>query len=123
MAPFKKLRLAQNFMEPILLATVCPKCHATVAATVNFCPRCGAKLKEPPISISFGRLAFVYLISFFLAPFGLVFAFKYLRQPDPKARTVGIVVIILTILAIALTILTANMFTRWEYQLINDLLK
>ena len=91
-----------------------------MSAAENFCPQCGVKLKEPPLSISFGRLAFVYLISFFLAPFGLVFAFKYLRQPDPKARMVGIVVIILTILAIALTILTANIFTRWEYRYIND---
>ena len=108
-------------MENILSETVCPKCRAPVAAAVNFCPQCGTKLKEPLVSTSIGRQVFIYFISFFLAPFGLGFAFKYLRQSDPRARKIGVVVIILTILAIALTILTANMFTRWEYQYINTL--
>ncbi len=108
-------------MEYISSETTCPTCHAPVSATENFCPRCGAKLKEPPLSTSAGRQAFIYLISFSLAPFGLAYAFKYLKQSNPKARRVGIVVIVLTILAIALMIWIANAFTNWEYQSINVL--
>ncbi len=108
-------------MENISSETTCPSCRAPASAAYNFCPRCGAKLKEPPLSISAQKQAFIYLISFFLAPFGLGFAFKYLKQSDPKARRIGIIVIILTIIAITLMIWIAYTFTKWEFQSINAL--
>jgi len=106
-------------MENILSETTCPSCHAPVSAADNFCPQCGAKLKEPPLPTSAGKQIFIYLISFFLAPFGLFYAFKYLKQSNPKARKVGIIVVILTILAIALMVWVTIAFTSWEYKSIN----
>lgn len=106
-------------MEKISSEAACPTCHAPVSAAENFCPQCGAKLKELPLSISPRKQAFIYLISFFLAPFGLPFAFKYLKQSDPKARRVGYIVITLTILAIILMVWITNAFTNWEYQSVN----
>lgn len=94
-------------------------CHALISQTENFCPHCGAELKESPLSISAKRQAFIYLISFFLAPFGLGYAFKYLKQSNLQARRIGIIVIILTVLAIALMIWVTTAFTKWEYQSIN----
>jgi len=108
-------------MDNIPTQTICPSCHASVSATENFCPHCGKKLKEPPVSTSIGRQIFVYSISFFLAPFGLGYAYKYLKQPDPKAKRVGIIVILLTILAIAIMIWSTYAFTKWEYQGINSI--
>ncbi|MEK9154984.1 MAG: zinc ribbon domain-containing protein [Patescibacteria group bacterium] len=108
-------------MENISSETTCSSCNAPISPTENFCPQCGTKLKEPPLSISVRKQAFIYLISFFLAPFGLGYAFKYLKQSDPKARKVGIIVVILTILAIALMIWVTKIFTSWEYQLIDTL--
>lgn len=105
-------------MENVLPETMCLACRAPVSAAENFCPRCGTKLKEPPLSISAGKRAFIYLFSFFLAPFGLGYAFKYLKQSNPEARRVGIVVVILTALAMALMIWIANAFSNWEYQLL-----
>jgi len=101
--------------------SVCPKCHAPVSTTENFCPQCGAKLKEPPLSISVGRQIFIYLISFFLAPFGLGYAFKYLKQSNPEARKIGIIVVVLTVVAITLMIWITYAFTNWEFQSINVL--
>ena len=75
------------------------------------------KLKE--LTISPGRQAFIYLFSFFLAPLGLVYAIKYLREQDPVARRVGIIVVILTANAIGLMIWLTAAFARWESQLIN----
>jgi len=83
----------------------CPTCHTPVALNANFCPQCGHKFKEPPLSTSVGRQLFLYLFSFLLAPLGLHFAFKYIRQPDAKARTIGIIILLLTIVAIALVII------------------
>jgi hypothetical protein len=45
----------------------------------------------------------VYLLSFFLPPFGLWPAFKYLFQSDAKSKVVGVIAIILTGVSIALT--------------------
>ena len=108
-------------MENISSETTCPTCHVSISAAENFCSQCGAKLKESPLSISAARQTFIYLISFFLAPLGLGYAFKYLKQSNPEARRVGIIVIILTILAIALMIWTTKTFTNWQYQSINAL--
>jgi hypothetical protein len=72
-----------------------------------------------PLSTSPGRQAFIYLISFFLAPFGLGYAFKYLRQPSYEERRVGIIAIALTILAIIIMIWLTGAFTTYEYQSIN----
>jgi hypothetical protein len=103
-------------MENIAPLIVCSSCQAPVTAEENFCPKCGVELKEPPFTISTGRLVFVYLVSFFLAPFGLGYAFKYLRHSSPEARKIGIIVVILTVLAIALMIGVSVVFTGWEAQ-------
>ena len=106
-------------MENISSETACPTCHASTSATENFCSQCGTKLTEPPLSTSAARQIFIYIISFIFAPLGLVYAFKYLKQSNPKARRIGIIVIILTILAIALMIWVTKAFTNWQYQLID----
>lgn len=92
-----------------------------IAVANNFCPQCGGTLKEMSFSISMGRKVFIYLVSFFLAPFGLGYAFKYLRHSSPEARRVGIIVIVLTVLAIALMIWVSAAFTSWEYQSLDSL--
>jgi TRAP-type C4-dicarboxylate transport system permease small subunit len=62
-------------------------------------------------STSVSRQIIVYLISFFLAPLGLWYAWKYLKQDDQTSKTIGAVAIILTLVAVALTIwTTAGLF-------------
>jgi len=99
----------------------CPSCGALSPATENFCSRCGAPLKREDRSMSTKKLVIVYLISFFLAPFGLGYAYSYLKKTDPKARRVGIIVIVLTVVAVVLMIWISGVFTHWEYQSINSL--
>ena len=60
--------------------TLCSSCHNTVSDSANFCPQCGKKIKEPPLSTTVARQILIYCVSFFLAPFGLGYAFKYLKQ-------------------------------------------
>ncbi|MBI5742728.1 MAG: zinc ribbon domain-containing protein [Candidatus Niyogibacteria bacterium] len=108
-------------MEGITQQTTCPSCQAAITAADNFCPKCGAELKGAPVTISAGRKVFIYLVSFFLAPFGLGYAFKYLQRSEPEARRVGVVVIVLTVLAIALMIWVSAAFTSWETQSLDSL--
>jgi hypothetical protein len=64
-----------------------------------------------PPSTSVSRQIIVYLISFFLAPLGLWYAWKYLKQEDQTSKIIGAVAIVLTLVAVALTIwTTAGLF-------------
>jgi hypothetical protein len=60
-----------------------------------------------PPATSVSKQIIVYLISFFLAPLGLWYAWKYLKQDDRKSKIIGAVVIALTIVSIAFAIWTA----------------
>jgi hypothetical protein len=60
-----------------------------------------------PPATSVSKQIIVYLISLFLAPLGLWYAWKYLKQDDRKSKIIGAVVIALTILSLAVTIWTA----------------
>lgn len=60
-------------------------------------------LKEKPLSTTFPRRLLIYLVSFFLPPFGVWPAIKYLRQPDEKSKRTGWVALFLTIISIVIT--------------------
>jgi len=92
-----------NFFVDQALIT-CPKCQTSNYNTDFFCRSCGVKLKEKPLSTSILKQFSVYLISFFLPPFGLVPGIKYLRQGDSKSKQIGIIAIVLTIVSLAVTI-------------------
>lgn len=88
-------------MEQLL---ICPKCQSSNEATDFFCRACGYKLKEKPLPTSFSKQLSIYLISFFLPPFGLIPAIKYLRQDDNKSKRVGIIAIIITLASVIISI-------------------
>lgn len=97
----------------------CPSCHTAISAAGNFCPQCGVKLKEPALSTSIGKQTLIYFVSFFLAPFGLHYAIKYLKQSDSKAKLIGVVSLVLTISAILLMFWITSSFINTLYQLLN----
>jgi hypothetical protein len=89
-----------------LVGMVCSACNASRPSSVNFCPNCGRRLRAIPPATTLSRQIIVYLISFFLAPFGLWFAWKYLKQGDNKSKRIGVAAIALTIISVAITIWT-----------------
>ena len=92
---------------------ICSRCKNPILPEANFCPRCGKKIKEPSPATSLGAHIKVYLVSILFPPFGLGYAYKYLRYGDKKGKIVGWVAIILTILGIAFLIWTnAILFKR-----------
>ena len=95
---------------------ICPSCQAVADTTANFCSQCGKRLKSAPLSTSVGKQAIIYLVSFFLAPFGLGYAFMYLKQSDAKARMIGIVSLVLTVCAIIAVIMFSAAFMRSYYE-------
>jgi hypothetical protein len=90
---------------------VCSSCNAQMMSSDNFCSNCGNSLRAMPPATSVSRQIVVYLISFFLAPFGLWYAWKYLKQDDHTSKIIGAVAIALTIVSITVTIwLAAGLF-------------
>jgi len=82
--------------------TVCPFCHFSISGPVYFCPNCGKKINDPPITTI--KQIGVYLLSILLPPLGLWPGIKYLFSKDQKTRTVGVIAIILTILSTIITL-------------------
>lgn len=91
-------------MEELTSAN-CPYCGAVVSFTSYFCQNCGKLLRIKPPSTSILRQIIIYSISFFLPPFGLRYAFSYLRQNDDKSKAIGIVTILLTLISIMVTVI------------------
>jgi len=82
--------------------TICKFCGQHVFTNYYFCPYCGKKLIEPPITAL--REISVYLLSILLPPLGLWPGIKYLLQKNQRAKRVGIITIILTILSTIITL-------------------
>ena len=82
---------------------ICPSCRLSLSENFYFCPNCGKKIKEPPVSTTALKQIGIYLLSIFLPPLGLWPGIKYLLQKEQKAKTIGIIAIILTIISTAVT--------------------
>jgi len=81
---------------------LCRFCNTPISSTFFFCPTCGKKLHEPPIT-QWGQVK-IYAISILFPPFGLIPGIKYLLQKDEKLKTIGLIAIILTILSAIITL-------------------
>jgi len=85
---------------------LCPQCHQPVTPTDYFCPNCGKKLNDPPLSTSIGTQAWIYIFSAVLPIICYLAisywpAIKYFRSDDPQAKQIGMIAIaILTISSI-----------------------
>jgi uncharacterized membrane protein YvbJ len=85
-------------MGPLI---ICRHCNTNVSETDFFCPNCGKKLKEKPLSTSIVSQILIYSLSIFLPPLGL---WPDLKQPDQKSKNIGIVALVLTIVISLITI-------------------
>ena len=99
----------------------CPTCKASTKPEWYFCPQCGKVLQEKPIHLTAGKQLLIYLVSFFLAPFGLVWGIKYVRNKDRKVKVVGIICIFLTIFALTITVGAYSVIMGKYTRMLNNL--
>jgi hypothetical protein len=85
-------------------ASHCPKCHTEVRVTDYYCYNCGSAIQVKPPSTSTIDQVLLYIGSVCLPPMGIIWGIKYVRQPDTKSKSIGIVAMILTVLIIFITI-------------------
>ena len=95
---------------------MCPSCHAAIQTGACFCQNCGAALKEKPPPTSVGAQIKIYAVSALLPPFGLIYVWRYLKQPDETSRRIGwvalILTIVMTIATLWLTFVAIDSFNR-----------
>jgi len=104
-----------------ILETFCPSCKSVITADAFFCPNCGKQLKDKPLAITLWKQAVVYAVSIFIPPFGLIYAWKYLKQHDTKSKIIGFVAIILTVISLAFTFWTMDVLVSSIDQSINQI--
>jgi hypothetical protein len=83
---------------------MCPSCHVVVQTGAYFCLNCGAALKENPPPTSVGSRIKIYAVSVLLPPFGLIYVWRYLKQPDETSRRIGWIAFMLTIVMTTATL-------------------
>jgi hypothetical protein len=79
--------------------------------------------QKASLSTTIGKQIVIYLISFFLPPFGLIYAFKYLKADDEKAKRIGQITVILTIISLLLNFWLLKTVFDSVPQLINSQMK
>lgn len=101
-------------------ASLCPYCQSATQPDAYFCSQCGKAVRSKPLSVTLMRKLAVYSVSLFLPPFGLWYAWKYLRQEGSTAKRIGIAAILLTIIATALTVWSTVALLNTINQAVND---
>lgn len=96
-------------MEDTLL---CPTCKYKIQSDWFFCPNCAKELKEKIPIISIPKQLWIYFVSFFFSPLGLVWGIKYIRSTDRKVKIIGLISILLNVTAIILMFITLKNFTE-----------
>lgn len=78
---------------------VCSSCNLPIQDNFYFCPNCGKKLKEKPLSTSIGKQIVIYTISFIIPPSGFWYGFKYISQQGKNRKIIGILSIVITLIS------------------------
>ena len=101
--------------------TICPSCNFTIQNDWYYCPNCGKTLRNKPITVSVAKQLLIYSVSFFLAPLGLAWGIRYIRNSNRNTRIVGLISIILTLIAIAFTIYSFGSIMAKYTNMLNNL--
>lgn len=99
---------------------MCKSCQNPISPTYFFCPYCGKKLKQPPLSTSVGKQIGVYFLAVFFPFLTVVTGFRYINQSDSKSKAIGIVTLLLTGLSILLNVYFLFVFMDEFKQLLNS---
>jgi hypothetical protein len=96
---------------------VCSYCHQPLKPEYYFCPNCGKKVHEPPLSTTPLMQLGIYAFSIILPMICYLAISKwpgitYLRSKDEKVRQVGIIACVLLALSTVVTIWYAYVWTQ-----------
>ena len=106
-------------MEPNTssVASNCPTCHQPVLSYYYFCPNCGTKLNQAPLSTTLPAQISLYAFSIILPMICFLFVtrwqgVKYFKSKDPKTKQIGQTAWVLLIISTIFTIWLAVVWTQ-----------
>lgn len=102
------------------MAPVCKYCGKPVVAEQYFCPFCGKKLKNPPVSMSLRSLVWLFVLSTILPPLGIGLTIRYIKAEDEKAKRIGWISLIVTAIAVVVMVLLSISAMNSATQQINS---
>lgn len=92
-------------MEPqIPTILTCRFCNAPISREDFFCPHCGKKLREKPVSTELAPLVWLFVLSALLPPFGFGLTLRYIRSDDDMAKKLGWISLFVTSFALLITL-------------------
>jgi len=115
-------------MEPNVTNLTCSVCHQPVLENYYFCPNCGNKLHEAPLSTTISTQLKIYSFSILLPFIGFIFVtrwpgVKYFKSEDPKAKQIGqlswLLILLSTVLVIWLSVRWAQSYIKSTVDSIN----
>ena len=100
--------------------SICPGCKSNLPADAKFCLQCGRNLKKS-LSTTLRTQIMIYGVSFFLAPFGLGFVIKYLKNGGKEERKIGYIALSITAVAVGVMIFTGLSSIKYQMNLLDNL--
>ncbi len=91
------------------MSYVCTSCQKLVETPGDFCPFCGQQNIEAPPGLSNGQKMKIYSVSFFLAPLGLIWFFKFYKDEDPLKRKAGYYALAITLVVVFGSLITGKL--------------
>lgn len=82
----------------------CESCKKAILPEYNFCPSCGLKLKDIPLTVTAAKQISIYMVSLLLPPLGLFPGIKYLAKGDSHSKHIGLIALFLTLLSTILSL-------------------
>src|ERR1035437_3059110 len=102
-------------------SNICSVCHQPILPQYYFCPNCGTKLNQAPLSTTIQTQAWIYAFSIILPMILFIFVtkwpgMKYFKSNDPKAKQIGQIAWGLLILSTIIVIWLAYVWTQKTIQ-------
>jgi len=90
----------------------CPFCNSKIDSMAFFCPVCGKKVRETPVSNGIGGQLVLYLMAIFLPPFNFPLTMRYLRSSDQMSKKIGWISLIIMIISLVVISWSTFVFVR-----------
>ena len=109
----------QTITPPI----TCKYCHLKVSIGDYYCPNCGKKLKNKPVSTGLWALVWLFILSAFFPSLGLGLTIRYIRSADNKSKIIGWISLLITVIAFVGALLAVKVVLETFNQQMNSLLQ
>ena len=98
----------------------CPFCNNKIDAKAFYCPICGKKVREKPVSTKFWPVALLFFLSIFLPPLNIGLTIRYMKSADHKAKTIGKISLFVMTAVIVVACIAAYYTTKYVSDQVNS---